>query len=202
MKSLVSNETIKQVNENGAELKLETVQTKQTCEYITKKQITVVAIKVSIDKDTFKSAIGGTLSKETYYFQYTGSQWNLYDIADNVTLADYGITIEGTSNNGDRIYVYCDTTNNIVKETKYDQSLTIFNGTGIFNYVNISCDSPLISFSVFSVQPNGIEVSVYGNMKIKSENFLKNTYSNARIKMFALGDYGTSEINIIVAKVV
>ena len=88
MKSLVVSQNIKQITDNGTEQEIATSQTKREYEYFDKKEVSIKAVKVTIDGDTFKTAIGGTLSSSYYYFEYSGSQWDMYDGAENVDLAD------------------------------------------------------------------------------------------------------------------
>ena len=204
MKSLVVKEITTQLDDNGLELELGTNQIKSECEYITKKEITLKAVKVTIDKDTFKTAMGGTLSESYYYFERTTNKWDMYDGAENVDLADYGITLDGTVNNGDRIYVYCDTDNNVVTSTNYEQTLVIYRGADneLFNYVNISCEVPNITFAVASVQSGGYTISVLGNVFKKAENYLKTNYKTAQITAYTSGYYDTVTVSIIVAKVI
>ena len=203
MKSLVVKEISTQLDENGLELELGTNQIKSECEYITKKEITLKAVKVTIDKDTFKTAIGGTLSEDYYYFQKTGNQWDLYGGAENVDLADYGITLDGTTYEDDRVYVYCDTVNNVVTSTNYEQTLEIYRGASNekFNYINISCEIPNVSFTVSSVQSGGSTINVLSNVLKKTENFFKSEYPTAKIIATTSGYYDTVTVSIIVAKV-
>lgn len=201
MKSLVITEQAKQVNDNGTELKLVSSQIKRECEYIVKKEISLKAVKVTINKETFKSAIGGTLSRSYYYFQYLENKWNLYDVADNVNLADYGITLDGDTFENDKIYVFCDTVANVVTSTRYDQTLTVYRGAENekFNYVNIFCDVPNISFVIGygTVYINNI----YSGIKYKTESFFTSDWSSANISASLVGYFDEATIKIIVAKV-
>lgn len=202
MKSLVVNQLAKQIDDNGTELKLEKSQIKKECEYIATKEITLKAVKVTIDKDTFKTAMGGTLSSSYYYFQYTDEKWNLYGGAENVNLADYGITLEGDIVEEDRVYVFCDTVENVVTSTRYDQTLTVYRGADNekFNYINISCDVPNISFSIGygSTYVN----SIYSGVKYKTDSFFGNDYATAKITAYLIGYFDEATIKIIVAKVI
>ena len=204
MKSLVVNQLVKQIDDNGTELKLEKSQIKRDCEYIATKEITIKAVKVTIDENAFKTAIGGTLSRNYYYFQYSDNQWNMYDGAENVDLADYGITLDGDILEDDRVYVYCDTAKNEVKYTEYQQEMSLYRGTDTekFNYVNISCEVPNFTFAVYSVQSGGYNYSVLGGAIYKSENFLATDYKTAKINAFVKGYFDETTIKIIVAKVI
>ena len=203
MKSLVVSQNIKQITDNGTEQEIATSQTKREYEYFDKKEVSIKAVKVTIDEDKFKTAIGGTLSSSYYYFEYSGSQWDMYDGAENVDLADYGITLEGTVLEYDRIYVYCDTAKNVVTGTDYEQELTIYIGVDkeIFNYVNISCDVPTIRFAIYS-KPSGSYISILGTIKQKAEIFFSNDYKTAKISAYVSGYFDVATIKIIVAKVI
>lgn len=204
MKSLVVNQLVKQIDDNGTELKLEKTQIKRDCDYIATKEITLKAVKVTIDKDTFKTAIGGTLSSSYYYFEYYNSQWDLYGGAENVSLADYGITLDGNIVEGDRVYVFCDTAKNEVTSTRYDQTLTVYRGADNekFNYVNISCDVPNISFLIGTVSGGGYVNTIYGGVNYKTESFFTSNYTTAKITASLVGYFDTATIKIIVAKVI
>ena len=201
MKSLVTTEQIKQVTDNGTELKLVSSQVKRECEYIVKKEISLKAVKVTIDKDTFKTAIGGTLSSSYYYFQYLDNKWDLYGGAENVNLADYGITLDGDVFENDKINVFCDIVANEVTSTRYDQTLTVYRGAENekFNYVNIFCDVPNISFVIGygTVYINNI----YSGIKYKTESFFTSDWSSANISASLVGYFDEATIKIIVAKV-
>jgi hypothetical protein len=99
MKSLVVKGILTQLNDNGTELELGTNQFKAECEYIDKKTITIKSVKVTIDKDTFKTKMGGTLSNSYYYFQRVDNKWDMYGGAENVDLSEYGITLEKNVSN-------------------------------------------------------------------------------------------------------
>lgn len=203
MKSLVVSQNIKQVIDNGIEQEISTSQTKREYEYFDTKETTIKAVKVTIDGDKFKTAIGGTLSSNYYYFEYSGSQWDMYDGAENVDLADYGITLEGNIVEYDRVYVYCDTTNNVVTGTDYIQEIVVYMGVDkeIFNYINISCDVPTIRLAIYS-KPSGSYVSVFGAIKQKAELFFSNDYKTAKITAYVSGNFDVATIKIIVAKVI
>lgn len=202
MKSLVVKEISTQLNDNGTELELNTNQFKANCECIDKKVITITSVKVTIDKDTFKTKMGGTLSENYYYFYREDNKWNLYDGAENVNLAEYGITLDGEINEEDRVYIYCDTVNNEVTSTEYRQQLVIYKAGGKFNYVNISCDVSNFTFNLYSVTSGGYELSLYGNAKIKTETLFSTDYTNFQVVASTKGYYDTATINIIVAKVI
>lgn len=201
MKSLVVKEILTQLNDNGTELELGTNQFKAECEYTDKKVVTITSVKVTIDKDTFKTAIGGTLSNSYYYFQRVDNQWDMYGGAENVSLADYGITLDGEVNENDRVYVYCDTVNNVVTSTDYQQQIVVYKADGKFNYVNIACDVSNATFSILSVSSGGYESSVYSGIKLKTETLFVSDYSNCKIVALTTGYYDTATVSIIVAKV-
>jgi hypothetical protein len=201
MKSLVVKQVSTQINDNGTELELGTNQFKANCEYIDKKVVTITSVKVTIDKDTFKTKMGGTLSNSYYYFSREDNQWNLYNGADNVNLAEYGITLDGEVNEDDRLYVYCDTVNNVVTSTGYQQQIVVYKADGKFNYVNIACDVSNATFNIYSVSSGGYESSIYGGVKLKTETLLGN-YSNCKIVASTTGYYDTATVSIIVAKVI
>lgn len=203
MKSLVVSQNIKQITDNGTEQEIATSQTKREYEYFDKKEVSIKAVKVTIDGDTFKTAIGGTLSSSYYYFEYSGSQWDMYDGAENVDLADYGIILEGNVLEYDRVYVYCDTVKNEVTGTDYNQEIVIYSGVDkeIFNYANISCDVPTIRFAILQ-KPNNSDVSILGTIKQKAEIFFSNDYKTAKIRASVSGYFDVATIKIIVAKVI
>lgn len=203
MKSLVVSQNIKQITDNGTEQEISTSQTKREYEYFDTKETTIKAVKVTIDGDIFKTAIGGTLSSNYYYFEYSGSQWDMYDGAENVDLADYGITLDGNIVEYDRVYVYCDTAKNIVTGTDYQQELTIYSGVDkeIFNYVNISCDVPTIRFAILQ-KPNNSDISILGTIKQKAEIFFSSDYKTAKIRAYVSGYFDSATVKIIVAKVI
>ena len=202
MKSLVVKEVSTQLNDNGTELELGTNQFKAECEYIDKKTITIKSVKVTIDKDTFKTKMGGTLSENYYYFYREDNKWNLYDGAENVNLAEYGIALDGEINEEDRVYIYCDTVNNEVTSTEYRQRIVVYKADGKFNYVNISCDVSNFAFSLASITSGGYELSLYGNVKLKTETLFSTDYTNCQITASTKGYYESATINIIVAKVI
>lgn len=205
MKSLVANEIIKQISDNGTELKLGSSQVKRDCEYITKKDIVVSGVKIAINKDTFISAVGGTLSRESYIFRYKNGNntgWSLDDVG-TVNLADYGITFDGTLNKGDMIYVYCDTVNNKITSYKYSQYIVVYEGSQYeyFNYANITCDNSQMSFAL-THNPN-YNISLIGEITTKAELFFKSNYQHLTIvASYDGGYYEQATINIVVAKVV
>lgn len=201
MKSLVVTEQKKQINDNGTELKLASSQIKKECEYIATKEISLKAVKVTIDKDTFKSAMGGTLSSSYYYFQYLDNKWDLYGGAENVNLADYGITLDGDVVEDDRIYVYCDTVENVVTSTRYDQTLTVYRGANNekFNYINIFCDVPNVYFSIGA--GTSYINTIYSGVQYKTDSFFVNDYTAAQITAYLSGYFDETTIKIIVAKV-
>lgn len=203
MKSLVVSQNIKQVIDNGIEQEISTSQTKREYEYFDTKETTIKAVKVTIDQNAFKTAIGGTLSSSYYYFEYSGSQWDMYDGAENVDLADYGITLDGDILEGDRVYVYCDTTNNVVTGTNYEQEVVLYMGVDkeIFNYINVSCDVPTIRLAILS-KPGGSYISILGTIKQKAEIFFSNDYKSAKITAYVSGKFDVATIKIIVAKVI
>lgn len=201
MKSLVVKGILTQLNDDGTELELGTNQFKAECEYIDKKTITIKSVKVTIDKDTFKTKMGGTLSNSYYYFQRVDNQWDMYGGAENVDLSEYGITLDGEVNESDRVYVYCDTVNNVVTSTDYQQQIIVYKADGKFNYVNIACDVSNATFSIRSVSSGGYESSVYGGVKLKTETLFVSDYSNCKIVAYTTGYYDTATVSIIVAKV-
>ena len=204
MKSLVVKEISTQLNDNGTELELDTSQFKAECEYIVKKEVTISSVKVTIDKDTFKTKMGGTLSNSYYYFQRVDNKWNMYGGAEDVDLSEYGITLDGEVNEDDRLYVYCDTVNNVVTSTEYNQYLMIYSGAEkeYFNYVSLFCLVPNVRFMVGYIQSGVGEMSIYSEMSMKSENLLYSDYSQAIIRVTTKGYYDTATIKIIVAKVI
>ena len=125
----------------------------------------------------------------------------MYGGAENVNLADYGITLEGDIVEDDRVYVLCDTVANEVTSTRYDQTLTIYRGADNekFNYVNIYCDVPNISFVLGygSVYVN----TIYSGVQYKTDSFFITDYATAKITAYLTGYFDETTIKLIVAKV-
>lgn len=203
MKSIVVKEVVTQLNDDGTELELSTSQYKRNCENIIKKEILMTTCKVDIDKDTFISAMGGTLSRERYIFRYKNGNntgWSLDDVG-TVNLADYGIILDGILNKGDMIYVYCDTVNNVVTNWEFTQTqneIYIGGANEECNYININSQIPNMTFNVLS---GDYGVSVFGGVKVKSENFVAN-YPKLKITASCTGYYEPMVVTIILAKVV
>ena len=199
MKSIVVKEVVTQLNDDGTELEITTSQHKRDCEYIIKKEILMSTCKLSVDKDAFKTAMGGTLSNDSYYFSFDGTDWKYGGNA--IELSDYGITLEGTPKNTDYFYVYCDTVNNVVTNWEFTQNqneIYIGGANEECNYININSQIPNMAFNVSS---GDYGVSVIGGVKVKSENFVSN-YPNLKITASCTGYYEPTVITIILAKVV
>ena len=127
----------------------------------------------------------------------------MYDGAENVDLADYGIILDGDILEGDRVYVYCDTVKNEVTGTNYNQELVLYMGVDkeIFNYINVSCDVPTIRLAILQ-KLNNSDVSILGTIKQKAEIFFSNDYKTAKITAYVSGKFDVATIKIIVAKVI
>ena len=115
-------------------------------------------------------------------------------------MVDYGITLDGTLNKGDMIYVYCDTVNNVVTNWVFSQNNEIYVGgeNEICNYINITSPIPNMTFNVSAT---AYGVSVLGNVKTKIENFVAD-YPKLKIAVSCTGYYEPTVITIILAKVV
>ena len=199
MKSIVVKEVVTQLNDDGTELELSTSQYKRDCEYITKKEILMSTCKLSVDKDAFKTAMGGTLSNDSYYFSFDGTDWKFGGNA--IDLSDYGIILEGTPKNTDYFYVYCDTVNNVVTSWQFTQNqneIYIGGANEVCNYVNITSPVPNM---VFNLSSGDYGVSVIIGVKVKSENFVSN-YPKLKITASCTGYYEPMVVTIILAKVI
>ena len=198
MKSIVVKEVVTQLNDDGTELELSTSQYKRNCENIIKKEILMTTCKVDIDKDTFISAMGGTLSS-SYHFTFDGTDWKYSN--NTITLSDYGITLEGNPKTNDYIDVYCDTVNNVVTNWVFSQNnneIYVGGENEMCNYINITSPIPNMTFNVSATT---YSVSVIGNVKTKVENFISD-YPKLKITASCTGYYEPMVVTIILAKVV
>lgn len=199
MKSIVVKEVVTQLNDDGTELELSTSQYKRNYENIIKKEILMSTCKLTVDKDAFKTAMGGTLSNDSYYFSFDGTNWKYSGNA--IELSDYGISLEGTPKNTDYFYVYCDTDNNVVTSWEFSQNnneIYIGGANEVCNYININSQIPNM---VFNISSGDYGVSVIGGVKVKSENIVSN-YPEVKITASCTGYYEPTVVTIILAKVV
>lgn len=197
MKNLVVKSVSKQVNENGAEIELTNTENKSQIEYLVKKEIVVNGVKPTIDKETFKTKIGGTLS-DNYIFRYT-TVWTLN--SEEVDLSEYGITLEGNSQNNDTIIVSCE--DDEVSSIKYQQNIEIYVGVEneLFNYFSVNCENPNIAFIVSGIQGNGIRVNILSQANKRAETYLYSGLKTAIVTVLTFDYYESATIEILVAKV-
>lgn len=198
MKNLVVKSVSKQVNENGAELELTNTENKSQIEYLVKKEIVVNGVKPTIDKETFKTKIGGTLAS-SYIFRFSSGNWTL--LSEEVDLSEYGITLEGEVHNDDIIIVSC--ADDEVSSIKYQQSIEIYIGVEneLFNYFSVNCKNPNIAFIVSGIQGNGIRVGVLNQANRRAETYLYSGLKTAMVTVLTFDYYGSATIEILVAKV-
>lgn len=198
MKSLVVKSISKQLNENGVEVELTNSENKSQIEYLVKKEIVVRGVKTEIDKATFKTKIGGTLSNN-YIFRFSSGNWTLN--SEEVDLSEYGITLEGEVHNDDIIIVSC--ADDEVSSIKYQQSIEIYVGVEneLFNYFSVNCENPNIAFIVSGVQGNGVRVSVLNQANKRAESYLYSGLKTAMVTILTFDYYESATIEILVAKV-
>lgn len=202
MKNLVVKSVSKQVNENGAELELTNTENKSQIQYLVKKEIVVYGVKPTIDEETFKTKIGGTLSA-MYIFRYqynNSSGWTLN--STDVDISEYGITLEGQPQKNDSIVISC--ANDEISSVKYSQNIEIYVGieNELFNYVGVNCANPNIAFIVSGLQENGIRVSVLNQANKRAEIYLYSGLKTAIATVLTFDYYESATIEILVAKVV
>lgn len=197
MKNLVVKSVSKQVNENGAEIELTNTENKSQIEYLIKKEIVVNGVKPTIDKETFKTKIGGTLAS-SYIFRYT-TVWTLN--SEEVDLSEYGITLEGEVCNDDIIIVSC--ADDKVSSIQYQQSIEIYVGleNELFNYVSVNSENPSIAFNISGLQGNGIRVNVLSRANKTAETYLYSGLKTAIVTVLTFDYYESATIEILVAKV-